>query len=205
MKGRLVERVEAVLNRHVAESTAAVELVEALEGRSFAIRVEGLGVSCVLRAQDGRLRVADEADAATGPADAAISGTPLDLIRLLGPDIASRLPGSAAHLTGAVHVAEGFAGVLRLAMPDLEEELSGWVGDVAAHEIGRLSRSVVEWAGRAAEALRLDASEYLQEESRVVPSRCEAEEFYAGVERLRDDVERTAERVERLASRVAGG
>ncbi|MBN1239285.1 MAG: SCP2 sterol-binding domain-containing protein [Gammaproteobacteria bacterium] len=200
MKRRLLERAEALINRYVAESTAASDLVAELDGRSFAIRVEGFAVGCTLRAENGRVRVADEASA---KADAAISGTPLDLLRLLGPDMASRLTRSPARLTGSSHVAERFGDVLRLARPDLEEELAGWIGDVAAHEIGRRSRAALDWALKAADALRLDTTEYLQEESRVLPCGYEAESFYAEVERLRDDVERAAERVDRLAARIA--
>jgi ubiquinone biosynthesis protein UbiJ len=45
----------------------------------------------------------------------------------------------------------------------------------------------------------LDASEFLQEESRIVPGPYEVEAFCAAVERLRDDVDRAAARIERLA------
>ena len=40
--------------------------------------------------------------------------------------------------------------------------------------------------------------EYLQEESRELPSRYEVERFTADVNALRDDVERLAARVQRL-------
>lgn len=196
----LLARAEAVLNRHVGESTAAARIVDELDGRAFAIRVEGLGLGCVLRASGGRIVIADAG--ADTQADAAISGMPLDLLRLLGPDIASRLPGSAARLTGKVHVAERFGDALRLAMPDFEEELARWIGDVPAHGVGRVSRGAVAWATKAADSLRLDAAEYLQEESRALPAAVEVEAFYADVERLRDDVERAAERIERLGRRI---
>lgn len=201
VRRRLLGVAEQLLNRYVAESTAAADLLAGLEGRAFAIHVEGLGLRCVLRAGNGRLRVSDDAGAAAA-ADAAISGTPLDLLRLLGPDMASRLTGSPATLTGSTHVAERFVDVLRLARPDLEEELAGWIGDVAAHELGRRSHALLSWAAKAAGALRLDLAEYLQEESRELPSAYEAESFYAEVERLRDDVERAAARVELLATRA---
>jgi ubiquinone biosynthesis protein UbiJ len=44
--------------------------------------------------------------------------------------------------------------------------------------------------------------EYLQEESRDVPSRYEVERFAAQVGDLRDDVERLAARVRRLQERA---
>ena len=205
MKGLLFRPAEALLNalleRWIAESTAAEDRVRDLEGRSFSIGLEGLGVDWVLRAAGGRLVVSADT---SSPPDAKITGTPLDLLRLLGPDMASRLTTSPARLTGSVHIAEAFADALRLARPDLEEELAGWVGDVAAHGIGRRGRSVAAWGTRAADALRLDASEYLQHEGRVLPSRYETDAFFDGVERLRDDVERAAARLERLEQLAAG-
>jgi ubiquinone biosynthesis protein UbiJ len=49
--------------------------------------------------------------------------------------------------------------------------------------------------------MRMNAAEYLQEESRAVPAALEAEAFYSDVERLRDDVERAEARLVRLERR----
>jgi ubiquinone biosynthesis protein UbiJ len=88
--------------------------------------------------------------------------------------------------------------LLKLARPDLEDELAKWVGDIPANALGRIARGATAWLARAATALRLNATEYLQEESRAMPASLEAQAFYADVERLRDDVERAATRLARL-------
>src|SRR5690606_18177565 len=135
------------LNRHVTESTAALQLLEQLEGRSFEVRVEGLSLNCQLRVRRGRILISGEA---AMPADASVAGTPLDLLGLLAPGAAaSRLHGSGARLTGKIHVAEHFAEMLRLALPDPEEELASWVGDIAAHQLGRVARGTFAWTARA--------------------------------------------------------
>jgi ubiquinone biosynthesis protein UbiJ len=87
---------------------------------------------------------------------------------------------------------------LKLARPDLEDELSKWVGDLPAHALGVAARGAGTWLKRAAAALRMNAAEYLQEESRAMPAPLEAEAFFADVEKLRDDVERAAARLDRL-------
>ena len=197
----LLERAEKLVNRHIGESASAVRVLEELENRSLRIRVEGLGIDWLLVVEQGRLRILSSDDR---PASAAVSGTPIDLLRLLGPGMASRIHGSGVTLTGQIHVAEQFAELLRLALPDPEEDLSRWIGDIAAHEVGRAARGAGAWAAKAANALRLDTSEYLTEESRALPSRYEAEAFYRDVERLRDDVERAAARIEHLALSLRG-
>jgi ubiquinone biosynthesis protein UbiJ len=53
----LAALLERALNREIAESTPAKDLVADLDGESFAIDVRGLGVSCVLRAANGRVTV----------------------------------------------------------------------------------------------------------------------------------------------------
>jgi ubiquinone biosynthesis protein UbiJ len=189
--------VEHELNRLVGESTAALDLLEGLNGTSFAVHVEGLGVAAVLHAEGQRLRVRTSAEGAT----ATLRATPLDLLKLVRAEGVSGVKRTQANLSGDLQVAERYSQLLKLARPDVEDELAKWVGDVPAHALGELAHGVGAWLARAASALRMNTAEYLQEESRVMPAALEAEAFYADVERLRDDVERTAVRLARLERR----
>lgn len=196
MNSWFLATVERVLERSARDSFSAQKRLEALEGRSFRIRVDGLGVDCLLVAEAGRLRVLSDGDR---PADAMVRGTPLDLLRLVRErNVASRLHGSGVELTGRVHVAEQFAETLQLLLPDLEEELSRFIGDVPAHRAGHLVRGFAAWLGTTVQALGLDTGEYLTEEGRLLPTRYEVEAQFAAVERLRDDVERAEARLERI-------
>jgi ubiquinone biosynthesis protein UbiJ len=186
--------IEAELNRRVSESTGARDLLARLSGTSFAIHVDGLGVTAVLHADGERLRVDADAEAAT----ATLRATPLDLLRLLNADGISGVKRTRAELSGDLQVAERYAQVLKLARPDLEEEAAKWLGDVPAHALGEAVRGAGAWLSRAAGALRMNTAEYLQEESRALPAPLEAQAFLADVERLRDDVERAEARLKRL-------
>jgi ubiquinone biosynthesis protein UbiJ len=97
-------------------------------------------------------------------------------------------------------VAEQFAELLRIALPDPEEELSRWVGDILAYRAGDAARSARDWTFKALDALTADTAEYLTEEGRVLPTRYEADALFTDIERLRDDVERTEARIDRLAA-----
>jgi ubiquinone biosynthesis protein UbiJ len=191
------ELIERVLNAEIRESTAALELLEELRGSSLGLDVAGTGLKLALVATEGRLVIGDP----SLPTTATVRGTPLDLLRLLRVGGAAGVRGTHAEITGNLGVAEQFADLLRFARPDLEELLSHWVGDIAAHEIGRAAGAAARWLERAADALMRNTGEYLQEESRVLPAATEAQAFYAEVERLRDDVERAAVRLERLLRR----
>jgi ubiquinone biosynthesis protein UbiJ len=118
--------------------------------------------------------------------DVIISGSLLALARLAAPDGDTVVRGDAVELGGDVILARKFQSLLRYARPDFEEELSVLVGDAAAHGIGEFVRGVSQ-----------NMSEYLQEESRSVPSRYEAEVFRGQVDTLRDDVARFEARLKR--------
>jgi ubiquinone biosynthesis protein UbiJ len=197
----LLATVERLLNRHIAESTAATRRLATLEGRSFAVTVVGPDIRFVLGVRDGRVSVRASADEL---ADATLRGTPLALLGLLEKTSLSRLRTQDVELAGNVHVAEEFAEMLRYARPDLEGELAGWIGDIAAHEVGAAVRAVRAWAARAQRALEADLADYVQHERAILPAALEARAFYADVERLRDDVERAEQRLGKLARRRPG-
>ncbi len=189
--------IEAELNRCVGESTAARDLLARLDGTSFAVHVEGVGLTVALHADGDRLRVDNDAAAAT----ATLRATPFDLLRLLNANGVSGVKRTHAELKGDLQVAERYAQLLKLARPDLEDEAAKWLGDVPAHALGEVVRGVGSWLKRAGDALRMNTAEYLQEESRTLPAALEAQAFYGDVDRLRDDVERAAARLARLERR----
>jgi ubiquinone biosynthesis protein UbiJ len=204
----LAALLERALNSEIAESTPAKDLVADLDGESFAIDVRGLGAGCVLRASDGRVAVERLWPSATAsaadpvrPISATLSASPIDLLRLARSADLSTLRGTLAEIKGSPEVAERFAKLLKLARPDLEEYAARWLGDVPAHALGSAARAAGAWLERAANALRANTAEFLQEESRALPATLEVQAFYSDVERLRDDVERAAARLARLERR----
>ena len=204
----LATLLERALNREIAESTAATNLLAELDGESFAIDVRGLSVRCVLRASGERVAVepvlaapARASAASMVAASATLSASPFDLLRLARAADLSTLRGTGAQITGSPEVAERFAKLLKLARPDLEEHAARWIGDVPAHALGDAARGAGAWLERAVRALRANTAEFLQEESRALPAALEAQAFYADVEKLRDDVERAAARLARIERR----
>ena len=204
--------LESVLNRCIGESSRAGELLESLDGRSLAIVVRGLGFRLRLQSLKTRLAVsvesassgaaatatANDSAADSSSATATVEGTPPVLLGLLGNAEAEGFRESGAELSGDAQTAEAFAELLRHARPDLEEELSRLIGDIAAHEVARAAWRTDDWARQAGSALTMNTSEFLQEEARQLPPRVEVNAFGRDVECLRDDVERAAQRLARL-------
>ena len=186
---------ERFLNALLEESTSAREHLDTMQGRSLGLRIVGPETELVLSVSGRTLRLAPgQASEAT----AVLCGTPLSLLALLRQGRNARLDDAGVSFAGDAETLEDFVRVLELARPDLEEELAQLTGDVIAHETVRVARSAAAWTHRALDALTLNTAEYLQEESRNLPSRPEADSFFRDVEQTRDDVERALARARRL-------
>jgi ubiquinone biosynthesis accessory factor UbiJ len=184
--------LESVLNRNIAASSAARALCQRLDAKVMALHIEGLPLSIYFKSQGEHMSLDTQHE---GAPNATLSGTPLSLLRMAGPAPEAALRTGNVHIEGDAEVAQTFSELLKHARPDLEEELSRVIGDVAAHHVGNVARSALGFARRAADTLAQNVSEYLQEEGRDVPSRTEAEEFITGVDTLRDDVDRLEARL----------
>ena len=189
--------LESVLNRNIAASSAARKLCRQLEGKTLAMHLTGVPLHIQFRSDGERMSL----DTAQGEANATLSGSPLSFMRLAGPSPESALRSGAVHIEGDAEVAQAFSELLKHARPDLEEELSRVVGDVAAHQIGNIARSALAFGRRASDTFARNVAEYLQEEGRDLPTRIEADEFIAGVDAIRDDVDRLEARLALLQAR----
>ncbi len=199
----LLKPVEALVNRNLAASTPARQLLAALAGRSFAIQVETpVGGRLV------RLRLAAAADGLaldTGEeaADASVTGTPLGLAALLAGRNDGRYTAAGVTIAGDAEVAASFEKLLRHARPEIEEELARLVGDVPAHYAARAAKRAVHWGRRAIDSLARNVGEYLTEEGRDVLTGAELETFHSAVDEIREHGDRAEARLELAAARLA--
>jgi len=190
--------LESLLNRNIAASSAARALCRRLEGKVMALHVEGMPLSIYFKSNGEQMSLDTQHE---GTPNATLSGTPLSLLRMAGPAPEAALRTGSVHIHGDAEIAQAFSELLKQARPDLEEELSRVIGDVAAHQVGNVARSALGFARRAADTFAQNVSEYLQEEGRDAPSRTEADEFITGVDKLRDDVDRFDARLSLLERR----
>jgi ubiquinone biosynthesis protein UbiJ len=192
---------EAVLNRNIAASTPGQMQAVRLEGTSLQVDVEGITrVRAVCSA--GRLALLAGDDS---PADAVISGSVPALLQLFrNGSPAQAQTRSSVQIRGDAEIANSYRELFAAARPDLEEELSRWVGDMPARHLSQLARSVRTWARRARRTAGENIAEYLQEEGRDLVTKTEMEEFLRGVDGVRDGVDRIEARLRGIEQRVKG-
>jgi ubiquinone biosynthesis protein UbiJ len=192
----LTDIIANLLNRGLPRSPRAQQLCAQLEGRSLAIEVGELARFHV--ASNGATLQITTGDTA---ADATLAGGPLSLLALAGAAPESVVRRGAVTISGDAQLAQQFRELAKLLRPDLEDDLSYVLGDVPAHQLGRLARLGAGWTRKAATTTLTNLAEYLGHERQDLVPRNEGEQFLRGVDSVREDLERLAARLEILAAR----
>jgi ubiquinone biosynthesis protein UbiJ len=192
---------EAVLNRNIAASSKAAALAKQLDGTSLQVDVDGITrirITCF----GGRAALLAGDDS---PADAVISGSVPALLQMLKAGTPTAQTRSSVQIRGDAEIANLYRDLFAAARPDLEEELSRWVGDLPARHLSQLAKSVRTWARRARRTAGENIAEYLQEEGRDLVTKTELEEFLRGVDGVRDSIDRIEARLILIERRAKGG
>lgn len=184
--------LEQLVNGYLRLDPEGCEQFSTLTGKGVAIELQGLGTYYIFPEANG-LRL--ETSHAT-LVDVTISGSPLALLKLLQSQ-GYPLP-SGVQITGDLEVAQAFQNKIKNMDIDWEEQLSHFAGDVIAHSVGNMVRSVIHWGKEAISSVRQTTTEYIQEEIRHLPPRQEIKDFMRDVDIIRNDLERLEARIKRL-------
>lgn len=189
----MFQPLEALLNRGIRGSSDATRRCRALEGASFRIELDDLGLGLTFASMGDSVAIQEQATA-----DATLSGTPGALARLAATGDEGLLRSRAVRISGDPLVARDFRDLISIAAPELEEELARLVGDLPARQAGNFLRGLAGWGLDAADRLSRSFAEFLQEESRDLPARPEVEIFLDDVDVLAADTARLEARIRRL-------
>jgi ubiquinone biosynthesis protein UbiJ len=190
-----------MINRNINASAKARGLLARLEGTRLDLEVRGLLRLCTA-AHTGHLSIMRTED---GEANATISGSAGALLMLLresGPKMSAAAANSGVSIRGDAEVANLYKELLVSARPDLEEELSRFIGDMPARQLSRAAQGVIDWLKDARRTAGENIAEYLTEESRDLVSTTELEEFLASVDGVREAADRLEARLKVLEGRA---
>lgn len=116
----------------------------------------------------------------------------------LGAEYQSMLSGGALRIEGDVEFANQLRSIFMQVDIDWEEVASKYVGDSVAYQVGLFVNKFKNYKSRSVDNFRADTSEYLQEESRILPTKVELDRFMTEV----DDLDATAQRLEARVQRL---
>jgi ubiquinone biosynthesis accessory factor UbiJ len=185
----LTQAIENLLNRNLPRSPRAQELCETLKGRTVRIEAQGLGWRLDCESMGTSLKLTKARHGERTP-DAEISGSLIGLAALSGPHPEEVIQRGDVSIRGDAELAQKFRELAMLLRPDVEEELSKLIGDTPAHQALRLVKAFTGFGRRAVNTGVRNVAEYLAHERGDLVPRAEAEDFYRGVERLREDLDR---------------
>jgi ubiquinone biosynthesis accessory factor UbiJ len=189
--------IQNLMNRGLPRSPRARQLCNELLGKRIAIDVRGVA-RYVVESLGPTLSVTRAASAA---ADAEIRGGPAGLWALGGENPEAAMQRGDVQILGDAQVAEKFRELALLLRPDVEEELALLIGDVPAHQLGRMARATTAWGRKALGTAMTNFAEYFAHERGDLVSRAEGDQFLAGVDALREDVDRLEARIQLLSGK----
>ncbi len=197
MSSSFTTLLEEVINRALRLDPAASARFADIRDKVIRLRVTGATPLEIFVLPSGtglRLREHHE-----GAADVTLTGdVPVFArfaLRRVAPDVVA---AGELQISGDIDLGQRFQRLLEGIDIDWEEQAARVMGDVAAHQLGNALRDLRRWSKQALQTMRMDTAEYLQEESRLLPSRTRAEAFREAVETLQREAETLEKRIERL-------
>lgn len=180
----------AAVNHLLAGASWAGPRLAPFAGRTLRIAAAPFVVSATVD-ERGYLVAAQDAAA---PA-VTLAFAPSLLPRLLAGDEAAR---REVQVDGDPEFAAAIAHLFAHLRWDIEDDLAGIVGDLAARRIVQSGEAAAALPGRLAASLGRSAAHYWTHEDPLIASREAVAHFVSEVDTLRDDLARLAKRIERL-------
>ena len=193
----LLASVEHGINRVLRLDATALPRLERLSGKVIAVDCRNPSLQLFILPSDEGLMLAAHWEV---EADCTLRAPAASLLRLaLSQDKSAVLHGPDVELDGDSGVLIELTGILQDLELDWEYELSRWLGPVASTLLGDHLRSRARWTKDSFNSLSQSLADYLNEESRTLVGKHEAEARFAELDRIKLDLERLEARFERLA------
>jgi ubiquinone biosynthesis accessory factor UbiJ len=191
--------LERAISRYIALDPDVEGLLKPIRGKVIAVHVKDLDWVFYLCPSAHTVQLLEHY---AGTPDTTLRGSALALLSLgVQENPTSVLFAGKVSIEGDMMTGRHFQSLFKQLDIDWEEQLAQVTGDIPAHQIGNLVRGSLHWGRESLDALRLNVKEYLQEESRDLPTAYECNELFKDVDRIRADTDRLEMRIRRLGSR----
>lgn len=196
----LLKFINNSIKKYFDSDPEVADQLHELEGQQLLLKLTELKKEFLITPIDSSIIVTEYQDnEAIKEITTTIHANVITLLRLaLGADYQSMLNDATLKIDGDVELANRLRTIFIKVDIDWEEVASKYVGDSLAYQLGVVARRTKSYKQRSVENFRLDVSEYLQEESRIVPTRVEIERFLNDVDTLDADIDRLEARMRRL-------
>lgn len=190
--------LETTISRFIALDSEAPRLLKPIQGKVIAIHIESLDWTFYLCPSDSSIQLLEHYE---GSPDTTLSGSPFGFANIgLSTTPSDVLFSGQIKIEGDASTGRNFQTLFKRLEIDWEEQLSHVTGDILAHQIGNFVRAARQWGQDSKETLRLNVGEYLQEESRDLPTSYECNDLFEQIDSIRADTDRLEMRLKRISS-----
>ena len=191
-KLKISESILIKINSQIATRTSAKKISEQLEGKILSIHIKNTSrfFNVIMNSNELNPHTIRE------NYDVQILGSLISFAKLLRNNSSDALRDGTISINGDVAVAQKFQKLFAMIKPDIEEELSHFVGDIMANNIVKVSKKTGDWIQNTKDILQENIKEYLQEEIKLMPSKYEFNIFSKEVSKIRDDIERLEKKID---------
>src|SRR5699024_10106456 len=185
LPGRLAAVVDQAITRTIALDDSATTRLAPLADKRVCLELKGLGIDLHFHGREDGLGVSAECDDAP---DTTNSGTPLALLAMAVPEW--RAPGSGVRIEGDAGTGQAFEKLLKQLDPDWEAMFVERFGPVVGHQLWRMLADARAGARRASRTAADQTARFLREESGLLVTRQEVNDFVHEVDELREAADR---------------
>jgi ubiquinone biosynthesis protein UbiJ len=203
-KTLLIATLEAALNRYLALDDQRGALLEPLAGKIIAITVrwspqystQTFNDTLYLCPTHDSIQIISEF---FGTPDAQLSGSlwALGFMGMSEKPMQSLFSGDVT-IEGDTEIGRQFQSLFKKLDIDLQGKLTNLVGENVMKNLSDFFQAGRAWQREALDSFKLNATEFLQEETRDLPAAPEIDHFCAQVDELRLAADRLTARIERL-------
>ncbi len=182
--------LESTINGLLSMDATVPAKLAKIDGKIVHIHLSGPNIDLYFLPQTDRISIQSQCD---NKADTFVTGTPGDFVELmLAKDPASALINGDIKVKGETSTLMALQALLHETELDWEYELSKVVGDVAAHNLGKLVNKSINWLQKSHTNIEQKLQTYVYEQGQLLASREQIEAFCHQV----DDITARFERFE---------
>lgn len=200
LKPLLITALEGAINAYLALDDHVEEYLAPMTGKVIAIHVMPFDETLYLCPTQQRMQLLEDY---AGEVDARLIGSlsALGLMGLSATPMRALFKGDV-RIEGDTQLARSFQRLFEKLDIDLSSKLARYTGEVFAQRLSNLWRGSRDWTQQSLHHFRLNLEEFLQEETRELPAKAEAEIFFQHIDDCRCDSDRLQARIERLQTRL---
>lgn len=189
-----VPHIETLLNRKLHDSVTAREHCQTLSGKVLEINIQAVPQRILIAPLNETIEVLVDEDL---KADVVFSGSILSFMAATQTKPMELIKAGRLKMKGDAVLAGQFQRLIDLAMPDWQEEIAKMFGDYAGPQISSLFEGLAGFGKMVTQRFGMNASEYVQEESRTAPSRNEFDNFADDVKAMQKDLKSLAKEIKK--------